>query len=185
MIWSVPPLMLLELVLAAIVAAAVMTLVLFPLALLALAQLSMLEHLTRHINLAVELTLLVLLPPMFVLEVNRRHLMADSLLLAMQFVNDPIHLYDGRPVVVNIVALNRLHRLAVAVTAATKDHLANCCSLADVAAAAATAVYGYAVDVAVSQQSLDRAEYFDSVFVDYDTTSKQNSEIKLIKKEKN
>lgn len=118
--------------------------------------LSMLEHSKGHTCLAVDLTLAS------VLEVNRRHLMADSL-LAIPFVNGPIHLYG--PVAVNIVASNRLNKLA-------SDHLANDCSLA---AAAAAAVFGFAdadtVAVVVAQ-ALDQAEHFDSVFVGFDTTSK-------------
>lgn len=99
--------------------------------------------------------------------------MADSL-LAIQFVNDDLnHLYDW-PVAVNIAASNRLNRLAL-------DHLANCCSLAAVCGV----VFGLAVavdadaDAAVFQPSLDRAEYFDSVSVDFDTTSKINQIVRM------
>lgn len=147
---------------AAPVIVAVMTLVLLlqrPL----LVVLSMLGHSMGHTYLAVDdLTWVVA----SVLEVNRRHLMADSL-LAIPFASDPIRLYGS--VAVKIAASNRLHRLAL-------DHLANCCSSA---AATAAAVFGFADDVeaaavAVCQLAWDQAEYFDSVFVDFDTTSTIN-----------
>ena len=110
-----------DLILAAIVA--VMTLVLILLSLLLLLLLlvvvvqRLLDYLKWHTHLAVELTLTVL-------EVNRQHSMTVSL-LAIRYVvivtNYLNHLYGF--VAVNIVALNRLHTLAL-------DHLANCCSLA-------------------------------------------------------
>lgn len=122
------------------------------------------EHSKWHTNLAFELmlTLTLLTLTLLVLEVNRRHSMADSLL-----ANDPARLYGS--VAVNIVASNRLNR-----SAASSDHLANYCSSVGV-------VFGYAVAVAeavvvadiVSQRASDRAAYFDSVFVDFDTTSEE------------
>lgn len=116
------------------------------------------EHSKWHTNLAVELMLTLTL---LALEVNRRHSMADSLL-----ANGPARLYGS--VVANIVASNRLNR------SAASDHLANYCSSVGV-------VFGYAVAVAVavadivSQRGSDRAAYFDSVFVDFDTTSEENT----------
>lgn len=169
-VWSVPLVLeSVDLLLAAVIVA-VMTLVLLLLQRLSMVVVDvvvvvlrlsmMLEHSKEHTNLAVDLLTLA-----SVLEVNRQHLMADSL-RAIPFVNDPIHLYG--PVAVNIVASNRLNRLA-------SDHLAMCCSLA--AAVVVAVVFGFAdadtvaVAAAVPQPALDQAEYFDSVFVDFDTTS--------------
>lgn len=116
----------------------------------------LLEHLKWHRNLAVELMVTIL--ALTVLEVNRRHSMADSL-LAM-FVDYLNHLYEL--VVVDIAASNRLHTLA------ELDHLANGCS----GAVYVGIVFGFAVAVAaVAFQSSDRAEYFVSLFEDFDTTS--------------
>lgn len=94
-IWFVPSMVeFADSILAAIVA--VMTLVLMQQQwrrrLLLVVVLLMLGHLKWHTYLPVELTLTTL--TLMVLEVNRRHLMADSL-LAIQFVNDDLnHLYD-------------------------------------------------------------------------------------------